>query len=250
MGWGRIFTGIALAVALVVGGCAAESLRAGVAKKAKTVGIISAVGDDLGYRNIPFFRWDQEEHHRDVAAWWIDDYVTAELAKVLGTEHEIVPVDYDRGAFQADREAFFNFVTPDQIRTATANNVRGARPDLFVVVFREQIGVGTTGTVAEGLGVLRQPIGEDRYYVHAVYGIAIVDGKTNAMLATLKAVNTAEQTFAFQLLNGAPYDELAAGHWAVENEDVTPAQVEWVRGRVKALFERTLPLTLHRLNMI
>ena len=231
-------------------GSAPIAVKPEIASKAKTIGIISVVGDDLAYRNVPVFRWDQEEHFRNVNAWAMDDHVTAEMAKILQPGREIIAVDFDRAAFRVSRDSVFGFMTPNDIAKAMAANVRGSKPDLYLVVLQSRAGFETSGTPAEGMGVLRRPVlGGDLYYLHAIYSITVVDGPTNKILASAEAVDGSRSPWS-SVLHGAPYDEFEEEHWAVENEDVNSAQIDWVRDRMKALFARTLPTTLQRLKVI
>ena len=136
MDWGRVSAGIALALALIVGGCTATSLKPETTKNAHTIGIISAIGDDLVYRNVPFFRWGQEEYHRDVK----DLYWKVSTAGALP----------DAGP----------------IGNTVHDHVRRPKVDLYVVVLAGSAPGGMTVTSAEGMGVLRYPdFGDDRYYV-------------------------------------------------------------------------------------
>jgi hypothetical protein len=76
-----------------------------------------------------------------------------------------------------------------------------------------------------------------------------IDGRTFEPLAILNAANM--KTYPLDgLINGAPYEEFWPAHWAEANEQITAARVEWVKDQIKALFARTLPATLLRLNAL
>jgi len=253
--WNRVFASLLLALSLALCGCTATSLAPEAKQATRTVGIISAIGDDLTYRNLRLFIWNREEYHKDVSVWAIDSFVTDEVSGALRPYYSVVPVDFDRAPF-LDKALYRSVSSTGSIPDAgpigeiVRAQVRNPAADLYLVVLRGRMSVGLTRSFAEGMGVLRYPAGStDRYYYHAVYRIAVVDGRSFAPVAILDAAND-EKYPQGGLIHGSPYEEFDRQHWAEKEERVTVEQIAWIMEGIKGLFARTLPATLRRLNVL
>lgn len=256
MGFKRISACMMLAVTLVLWGCTAKSVAPDMTGTARTVGIISAVGDDLLSQSLPVYMWQpRDSYRRDVAVWKIDPFVTEQVSRALQPRYSIVPVDFDRAAF-LDRSLYETVsstgTVPDAgpIGRIVRAHVRNPAADLYIVILNGRRSVGLTRYYAEGMGVVRQHTPElERSFYHTVYRIAVVDGRSFEPLAIRDALNDADHPLD-GLINGAPFEEFENQRWADRRQAVTAEQVAWVMEGIKAMFARTLPVTLRRLDLL
>jgi hypothetical protein len=256
MGLKRISACIVLTVALALCGCTAKSVAPDVSNGARTIGIISAIGDDLLSQNLPVYMWQpRDSYRRDVAVWKIDPFVTEQVSHALQPRYSIVPVDFDRAAF-LDRSLYGTVsstgTVPDAgpIGEIVRAHVRNPAADLYVVILNGRRSVGLTRYYAEGIGVARQHTPElTRSFYHAVYRIAVVDGHSFQPFAIRDALNDADHPMDGPI-NGAPFEAFENERWADRRQAVTADQVAWVMEGIKTMFARTLPATLRRLDLV
>ncbi|MEZ5829963.1 MAG: hypothetical protein R3D05_02145 [Dongiaceae bacterium] len=256
MGWNRVTTCILLALVLMLGGCTAKTVPQQATQSVQSVGIISAIGDDLAYQGLPEYMWQPiDAYRKDVTVWKIDSFIAEQLSRTLQPKYKIVPVDFDRDAF-LDPKLYQTVLSAGTAPNAgpigeiVRATVRNPEADLFLVVLRGRVSFGVTRYFAEGIGVLRtQPPKVSRSYYHAVYRIAVVDGHSFKPLAILDGVNDETHPFA-GLFHGSPFAEFPAQYWAADRGQVTVDQIAWIMEGMKGLFARTLPVTLRRLHLL
>ncbi|HET6619150.1 MAG TPA: hypothetical protein VFG64_04370 [Dongiaceae bacterium] len=252
----RISACVVLVVALALGACTAKSVGPDVTQSARTIGVMSAIGDDLLCQSLPVYMWQpRNDYRRDVAVWRIDPFVTEQVSRALQPRYSVVPVDFDRAAF-LDRSLYESVSSTGTaphagpIGEVVRAHVHSPGADLYVVVLNGRRSVGLSRYYAEGMGVVRQHTPElDRTFYHTAYRIAVVDGHSFEPLAIRDALNDPDHPLD-GLINGAPFAEVENQRWADERRAVTAEQVAWVMEGVKALFARTLPPTLRRLDLI
>jgi hypothetical protein len=225
-------------VASVLAGCAGPSLSPDVAKGIHRVAIVSAIGETALMKNTPFFRWDMFEYAYPVGDLGIDDFVKAQLTTELAGRYEIVPVEYDAKSIEST----------GKLGEAVRKYVRGEPVDAYLVVGRADVAFASTATVATGLGVIRGPSGSG-YYAHAIYGIAVVDGKTFKELAVDYGSNPGESIFHGNL-RGRPNEEVTEASWH-EGEGALPdAKKRLLKPVFERLISRSLPDLVRKLKLI
>jgi hypothetical protein len=229
---------VALAAMSVLAGCAGQSLSPDVAKGIHRVAIVSAIGETALMKNTPFFRWDMFEYAYPVGDLGIDDFVKAQIATHLAGRYEIVPADYDAKSIEST----------GKLGEAVRKYVRSEPVDAYLVVGRAHVAFASTATVATGLGVIRGPSGSG-YYAHAIYGIAVVDGKTFKELAVDFGSNPGESIFNGNL-RGRPNEEVTEACWH-EGEGALPdAQKQLLKPVYERLIARSLPDLLRKLKLL
>lgn len=229
---------VALAAMSALAGCTGQSLSPDVAKGIHRVAIVSAIGETALMKNTPFFRWDMFEYAYPVGDLGIDDFVKAQIATQLAGRYEIVPVDYDPKSIEST----------GKLGEAVRKYVRGAPVDAYLVVGRADVAFGSTATVATGLGVIRGP-SSSGYYAHAVYGIAVVDGKTFKELAVDFGSNPGESIFNGNL-RGRPNEEVTEAYWHEGEGTLPDAQKQLLKPVYERLIARSLPDLLRKLKLL
>lgn len=228
----------ALAATSVLAGCTGQSLSPDAAKGIQRIAIVSAIGETVLMKNCPFFRWDMFEYAYPVHDLGIDDFVKAQLAIQLAGRYEIVPVAYDPKSIEST----------GRLGEAVRKHVRGEPVDAYLVVARADVAFASSAVVGTGLGVIRGPAGSS-YYAHAIYGIAIIDGKTYKELAVDYGSNPGESIFHGQL-RGRPNEEVTEAYWR-EGEGALPeAQKQLLKPVFERLISRSLPELVRKLKLI
>ena len=234
----RVATGLLLTGLLLLGGCAGSALSPDAQKGIRRVGVISAIGDTMLMMNSPFFRWDMFELAYPIDQMDLDTFVTTEIAKQLEGKYEIVPVSYKVSDFQER----------GSISSRMKAHPPGADVDVYLVVAKADTGYGNTAVIATGLGVIRA-ISGSHYYAHAIYGIAVIDAKTNKELAVQFASDKFQSAFEGSFY-GHPNREVTEAYWYEGEGPLPEAQKALLKPEFERLIQQSLPETLQALKLI
>ena len=229
---------VALAAMSVLAGCTGQSLSPDAAKGIHRIAIVSAIGETALMKNSPFFRWDMFEYAYAVGDLGVDAFMKVQIATQLAGRYEIVPVDYDPKSIEST----------GKLGEAVRKYVRGDPVDAYLVVGRADVAFGGSAVVATGLGVIRGPSGSG-YYAHAVYGIAVVDGKTFKELAVDYGSNPGDSIFHGQF-GGRPNEEVTEAYWHEGEVALPQAQKQLLKPVYERLIARSLPDLLRKLKLL
>jgi hypothetical protein len=181
--WGTVAV-----LVLVLGACAQPK-----GPKIRTVGVISAIGDQFHHERISRNSTGSDTKVSSLQGWNIDEFAAAEAGKLLGAKYQVRPVAHARGAFAPDKIHFPEESKPGSRRRPIQEVVRTeAKPqglDAYVVLTRGYVPVAGTQQVARGLGLAKAEGGmaENRAYLHAVYWVTVVDGRSFKIIGDAKA---------------------------------------------------------------
>jgi hypothetical protein len=237
-----------------VSGCAGKPLNPEAQKTIRTIGIVSSIGDELTMQNVPLFRWDQEEFHHEIAGWEMDDYAVAQIEQRLQDKYTIVPVQYDRAAFDGESIVLDGWKGPAvdgrPIGELVQAHVRGEPADAYLVVVKQHVGAGTSATGGQGFGMFRWPtmLG-NLYYAYAGYGIVIVDGRSYEPLAAMEAMDKFETPFNSNF-HGKPNHKVTEAYWMEGEGQLSPDKQELLKKEFQLLLGETIPGTLERLKLM
>lgn len=251
--FGRVATGLLVTGLLLLGGCTATSLTPEKQAGIRRIAVVSALGDKMKMKNVPLFRWDQDEFSHPIKDWALDEFAVRRMSDLLRDQYEVVPLEVPSSALQR------RIVLPDRdgvlAEGAKPADVLGPYqpsppPDAYVMLLERRTLAGSTGTVAEGIGVLRWPsIIGNLHLAHTIYVVAVVDGKTLEPLASVEGEDAHRSPFAGNL-HANPYADVDESYW-LEGEGELPADMQ---GRLKAQFEtlltESLPGALQRLKLL
>ncbi len=242
-----------LAVSFVVSGCAGTSLKPEAQKAIHSIGIISSIGDELTMQNVPLFRWDQEEFHHEIASWEMDDYAADQIKEHLQGQYRVVPVQYDRAAFDGESIVLDGWEGPAvdgrPIGELVRSHVRGEPADAYLVVVKQDLGAGTSATIGRGFGMFRWPtmLG-NLYYAYAGYGMVIIDGRSYEPLAAMQAMDKFETPFNSNF-HGKPNHKVTEAYWMEGEGQLSPSKQELLKKEFRLLLAETIPGTLERLKL-
>jgi hypothetical protein len=91
----------ALFLLIVVSGCASIDARSSKLQVIKTVGVISAVGDELTLTNAGLTGFENHYQSVSIEPWGIDDLIVSRAGALLSRRFQVQPVTYKRAAFAA-----------------------------------------------------------------------------------------------------------------------------------------------------
>jgi hypothetical protein len=168
-----IFRSVAVALLLLVGGCAggfgAPSVEASkTIGQAKTVGVISAVGHKFALQKMGITVFGNELNEVAINAWGIDDAVANKVSALLSPRYTIRRISPPPG-LDADN-------AQDIVRRIAASQ----RHDLYVVVARSTAPFGGSNQTVTGLGMIEAggAINPDNVTLFAVTTVLVYDGRT------------------------------------------------------------------------
>jgi hypothetical protein len=147
----------------------------------KTVGVISAIADELTVTSAGLTRFDSADRTVSIVSWGLDDLVVSRVDAVLSPRFQIQNVTYQRATF-ARRERTSALPVIDLLRRAPVKalvrtEVSPQGLDAYVVITKGSSRYGSRGHLVSGLGIVDVSTVLDRYAeVYALYTIWVIDG--------------------------------------------------------------------------
>ncbi len=178
------FAWIAMVIPLVLssGARALFETRDEKLKSVKTVGIVSAIGDQFTYAKTGLTGVDNSPRSVPIASWGLDDLIVQEVAKALSTRFQIQPVTYPRATFAATEEsamAAVNLVRGDPFKKLVQTEVSPQGLDAYIIITKAKANFGGGNRKVGGVGLINySTVLESFDVLHALYEIRVVDGKT------------------------------------------------------------------------
>jgi len=188
----RAARSIVVGLAILLLGACASSPKA-PKPVIRTVGVISAIGDQFHQRQIGRAAKDSDETTSPLQPWEIDAFVVEQASALLGKRYKVSKVTHRPGAFAPDKIHFPDEKSPrgDNRRPVEEVVRTEAKPqglDAYVVITRGFAPFADTKQVVRGLGVAKgNGVAENRAYLHALYWMTVVDGRSFNIIGDLKA---------------------------------------------------------------
>lgn len=238
----------AMVMLLVLGGSASALFETRETKlqAVKTVGIISAVGDQFIFSKAGLTGFDNASRSVSIASWALDDFFAQQAAAMLSSRFEVRAVSYPRATFAAVSESPLRpveFLRGDRFKKLVETEVAPQGLDALVVITRARADLGAGGRKVEGIGLVTYSTMTGSYNaIHALYEIRVIDGKTFDVIEKMAAGpldNTTDLKLAgpSRLLEGT----VSTGAGLGDDESLHRAIVE--------LILRSLPTTLEDLHL-
>jgi hypothetical protein len=227
---------------LVVSDAAAFETRATRLQAIKTVGIISALGDEMSVTRAGLTPLNTPSQSVSIKSWGLDDLVVRQATTLLNGRFQVQPVSYPRDAFAAIRESVVapvNLVRGDPFKAVVRTDVSPKGLDAYVVISRAKSKFGSGRTV-EGIGFAEYRTLLASYRViHALYDVRVIDGKTfdvieKRVASPLGDIETMRLQGPSRLVDGS-FDG--------------PPGIETLRAAMVDLITRSLPLTLGEMHL-
>ena len=236
-------------IALLVLGSGASALfetRDAKLQAVKTVGIISAVGDQFVFTKAGLTGFDNASRSVSIASWALDDFFAREATTMLRGRFQVEPVNYPRASFAAITESPLRpveLIRGDRFKKLVETEVTPRGLDALIVITRARADLGAGGRKAEGIGLVTYSTMTESYSaIHALYEIRVVDGKTFDVIERLAAGPVDNST---DLRMAGPSRLLDQGV-AVGGD---PASDENLHGAIVDLITRSLPATLEDMHL-
>ena len=232
---------------------APKAQKPGPARKAeagaKTIGLISLIGDTFYVKRVGFTVFGNEEAKFPIAGWKIDDRVAASISRLLQKSFRIKRIQVPAGAFQAFQEGDFLFKSREEEQAKfLAKYTAGQNCDYYLLVSPGGSMVGNTNQGVSGLGVVRwDHILFPGEFVHALSMMTVYDAKMAKI--RWEAGSIGQQTSMQQVLMIAltgPSQELKDGSKLPQEAKATVAdpraqKIAW------ELLEKSLTMTVPKL---
>lgn len=213
----------------------------------KTVGIISAIGDQFSLVRAGLTVPDNSPRHFPIGSWGLDDLITRQATVAISGRFQVQPVTYDRAAFATTREsgiAPVKLVRGDPFKTLVRESVTPQGLDAYIVITKARANIGSGGQKLEGVGLATYGTLLESYsQIHALYEIRLIDGKTFDVIQKLPAPPLDD---AGDIRLPGPSRRIDAG-FALGSGDVRD---ENLHKAIVDLIVRSLPITLSDMQLV
>jgi hypothetical protein len=229
-------------LAVSVGACAMLETRETKLQAVKTVGIISAVGDEMSFARMGLTGPNNAGQSFPIGSWGLDDLIVQQATAALSMRFQVQPVSYQRAAFAAIRDspvAPVNLMRGDPFKKLVQTEVSPQGLDAYIVITKAKSNFGGGARKVEGIGFISYGTLLASYsQIHALYEIRVFDGKTFDVIEKMAA----------QPLDDGDRIGLAGPSRLVDENlspgNGDPARNENLHGAITDLIARSLPSTL------
>lgn len=156
----------------------------------KTVGIISAIGDQFTLARAGLTGLDNSSRSFPISSWGLDDLIVQQATAALSGRFQVKPVSYQRAVFASIKESpikAVELVRGDPFKKLVKTEVSPQGLDAYIVITKAQANLGG-GRKVEGMGLVTyRAVLESYSQLYALYEIRIVDGKTFDMIEKMAA---------------------------------------------------------------
>lgn len=246
---------IGLLLTLSVNGCATLDRTDVRLASAKTIGIVSAIGDDFTFTRAGLTAPTESEQHFPIQAWGLDDLVTIRIGLLLGKRYQVQGLTYSRAPFAA-KETVSPFAmssalsklksgSDNRLSDLVRTQVAPQGLDVYVVVTKATSAYGSRSRTVAGIGVIeRVAVLASSGQLHALYTITVIDGHTFKVIGKEQA-GPLEGDELFRLKG--PSREVSADMLSAAG---SPASSDELKAAVIELIDRGLPKTLRDLQLV
>ena len=240
-----------LLLALVVNGCTTLTRPDVRLTSAKTIGIVSAIGDDFTLTRAGLTAPSEAEQHFSILPWGLDDLVAIRLGVLLGGRFEVHGLTYSRASFLAKEHpsafavAKLLSARENRVSDLIRTQVAPQGLDVYVVVTKATSSYGSRSRTASGIGVIdRVAVFGSSAQLHALYTITVIDGHTFKVIGK-EVAGPLESDELFRLRG--PSREIGTD---LLSGAQNPAGSDELKAAVIDLIDRGLTKTLQDLQLI
>jgi hypothetical protein len=234
-------------VAASLGACATFETRETKLQAIKTVGIISAVGDEMSFARMGLTGLNNATRNFPIGSWGLDDLIVQQATAALSGRFQVQPVTYQRAAFAAIKDsplAPANFIRGDPFKKLVQTEVSPQGLDAYIVITKAKSNFGSGARKVEGIGFVSYGTLLASYNeIHVLYEIRVFDGQT---------FDVVEKMAAPPLDNAGTVG--LAGPGRLVDESFSPsagdaARNENLHGAITELIARSVPSTLSDMHL-
>jgi hypothetical protein len=242
----KVATVVLLAFSLSA--CATFENRETKLQAVRTVGIISAVGDEMNFARIGLTGPNNADQSFPIGPWGLDDLIVQQATAALSGRFQVQRVNYQRAAFAAAIKdspiAPVNLMRGDVLKKLLKTEVSPQGLDAYIVITKAKSNFGGGARKVEGIGfVSYRTLLASYSEIHVLYEIKVFDGKTFDVI---------EKMVAPPLDNGATVGLAGPGRLVDESFSPSagdPARNENLRGAITDLIVRSLSSTLSYMHL-
>src|SRR5260370_41565713 len=124
-------------LAVSVSPCAMLETRETKLQAVKTVGIVSAVGDEMSFAKAGLTGLSNPSQSFPIASWGLDDLIVRQVTTTLSGRFQVQPVSYQRSAFAAIKDspvAPVNLMRGDPFQKLVPTQVSPQGLDAYIVI--------------------------------------------------------------------------------------------------------------------
>ncbi|HEY6258790.1 MAG TPA: hypothetical protein VIY51_23670 [Xanthobacteraceae bacterium] len=148
----------ALLLALLLGACTSIDAAAPKLQDVKTVGIVSAVGDEFTLTKAGLTGFENSARTFSIKAWGLDDLIVRHVGALLGPRWQVRPVTYRRAALATvERDSpvpLSNLLRDDPIEKLVRTEISPQELDAYVVITKATSGYGSRARTVAGVGMI------------------------------------------------------------------------------------------------
>ena len=180
-----------LLVAVSVGACAMFETGQTKLQGIKTVGVISAVGDEMSFSRMGLTGLNQSSQSFPIGSWGLDDLIVQQATAALSGRFQVQAVSYQRAAFAAIKDspvAPVNLVRSDPFKKLVQTEVSPQGLDAYIVITKAKSNFGSGARKVEGIGFVSYSTLLTSYnQIHVLYEIRVFDGKSFEIIEKMAA---------------------------------------------------------------
>jgi hypothetical protein len=180
-----------IVLAVGVAACAMLETRETKLQAVKTVGIISAVGDEITFAKGGLTGLDNRSQRFPIGSWGLDDLIVQQVTAALNGRFQVEPVSYRRVAFATIKDspvAPVNLIRGDPFKQLVQTEVSPQGLDAYIVITKAKSNFGGGARKVEGIGFITYGTMLESYnQVHALYEIRVFDGKSFEVIEKMAA---------------------------------------------------------------
>jgi hypothetical protein len=236
----------AVVLAVNVGACAMFATRETKLQAVKTVGIVSAIGDEMTFARGGLTGLSSHSQNFPIGSWGLDDQIVKQVTAALNGRFQVVT--YSREAYaEAGKESVItpvNVIRADPFKKLVQTEVSPQGLDAYIVITKAKSNFGGVGRKVEGIGFLTYGTMLKSYsQIHVLFEIRVFDGKTFDVI---------EKMAAPPLDDGGAVRIAGPSRMIDEGfspSDGNPAQNEKLHGAITELVARSLSTTLSDMHL-
>jgi len=206
----------------------------------KTIGLVSAIGDELLLSHLGGTRFSRSENSLPIPDWQVDREVEKIARSVLEKRFTLKDIDFDRAALAQAR-----FLDGDGTWVSAVPALKPSQDvDAYVVILKHPLRLGRSGFEGAGVGVWNHSLLAARVEtaIFANYAIALVDARTLELIVGL--VGTMDTSFPIR----KPYKLVDNGLWRASGPLSSEISSK-VHETLADLFANSVAETLLRLQL-
>ena len=240
-----------LAATLLIAGCASRPEPVAVPASAKTIAVVSAVPPEFRVATTGMTVFENALDVVDVADWHLDDVAADAAMAALSARFQPVRAKVDGPVKDLDTKLDKLFGGTDQLSEQVRRTVQVEKPvDLYLVVMPSGEYRGLPNiNIGVGISKVRVPFGTNPPAVHTYLKLALLDGQTLKVIGEAPVRKAPGKPPGHAAQKDHPSERLDGFEWKNNWHEMSEAQQDLIRDRVKALLTESIPYTIREMRL-